>query len=268
MIKDYVSPADGKYNISNLLEIVSLLRSENGCPWDKVQTHESIRSSLIEETYEAADAIDKNDMEALKEELGDVLLQVVFHAQIEREKKNFDFDDICDRVCRKLILRHPHVFGNAEADTPDEVLDNWDNIKRMEKSQKTFTDTLLSVPEAFPALMRAQKLQKRASKAGYDFIDVNDAMDKLSEELCELSDAISSENEESIFEEVGDILFSTVNVARLVGADAENALTKSSDKFVRRFAAAEKSALDQGKSLDTLSPEELDSLWNNVKKNV
>ena len=266
MIKDYVSTAVGKYNIDNLLEIVALLRSKDGCPWDKVQTHESIRGSLIEETYEAADAIDKNDMSALKEELGDVLLQVVFHAQIEREKDSFNFDDVCDGVCRKLILRHPHVFGSVEADTPDEVLNNWDNIKRQEKEQKTFTDTLTSVPDAFPALMRAQKLQKRASKAGYDFADVNDAMDKLSEELCELSEAISSGNKEDVFGEIGDVLFSAVNVSRHLGVDAEDALAKSADKFVSRFAAAESLASERGQALDELGAQELDVLWNEAKK--
>ncbi len=265
MIKDYVSNADRKYNINDLLDIMSLLRSENGCPWDKVQTHESIRPSLIEETYEAADAIDKGDMQALREELGDVLLQVVFHAQIEREKGTFDFDDVCDGICRKLILRHPHVFGSVKADTPDKVLDNWDKIKMKEKSQQTFTDTLTSVPDAFPALMRAQKLQKRAAKAGYDFAGVNDAMDKLSEELCELSEALSSGKPGDILDEMGDVLFSAVNVSRISGIDAEDALAKSSDKFVARFAAAEKLALRDGKTLDSLTPEELDALWERVK---
>ena len=266
MIKDYVSNACGKYNIDNLLEIMALLRSEDGCPWDKVQTHESIRGALIEETYEAADAIDKNDMSALKEELGDVLMQVVFHAQIERENGGFNFDDVCDGVCRKLIFRHPHVFGSVEADTPDEVLNNWDNIKRQEKSQKTFTDTLTSVPDAFPALMRAQKLQKRASKAGYDFVDVNDAMDKLSEELLKLSEAISSENKEEMFDEIGDVLFSAVNVSRHLGIDAEEALAKSADKFISRFSAAEMLASERGQPLDELGVQELDALWNEAKK--
>ncbi len=266
MIKDYIA-AKGPYGMSDLLEIVAVLRSENGCPWDKVQTHESIRPSLIEETYEVADAIDKKDMLSLKEELGDVLLQVVFHAQIENEKGTFDFDDICDGICRKLIHRHPHVFGDVKADTPDEVLSNWDEIKREEKSQKTYTDTLLSVPNAFPALMRAQKVQKRASKAGYDWPHADGAMDKLSEELGELREAVNSGNVDNIFEETGDLLFSAVNISRLLDIDAEDALAKSTDKFVRRFKSAEDMALSEGKNIGDMTPEKLDELWEKAKSN-
>ena len=152
-----------RYTIGDLEHIIALLRAPGGCPWDIEQTHQSVRANLIEETYEAVEAIDTNNMELLKEELGDVLMQVLFHAQMEAEQGTFTFADVVDGVAKKLIVRHPHVFGNAEADTPDEVLDNWDNIKRVEKSQKTFTDTLLSVPEAFPALMRAQKNTNRGA---------------------------------------------------------------------------------------------------------
>lgn len=235
MIKDYVSNADRKYNINDLLDIMSLLRSENGCPWDKVQTHESIRPSLIEETYEAADAIDKGDMQALREELGDVLLQVVFHAQIEREKGTFDFDDVCDGICRKLILRHPHVFGSVKADTPDKVLDNWDKIKMKEKSQQTFTDTLTSVPDAFPALMRAQKLQKRAAAHGVQELDASGARAKLEEAAARLAGAEADGAEAAL----GETLFWAAALGRAQGADAEQALAQANAAFTREVAAHE-----------------------------
>lgn len=266
MIKEYVERMSGRFDINDLLDIVALLRSENGCQWDKVQTHQSIRSSLIEETYEAADAIDKSDVPALKEELGDVLLQVVFHAQIEREKDSFTFDDVCDGICRKLITRHPHVFGEVKADTPDEVLKNWDEIKMAEKSQKTYSDTLLSVPDAFPALMRAQKIQKRAAKAGYDFKTPADAMDKLCEELDELKEAIATDGNSDILDETGDLLFSAVNISRLLGIDAEEALGRSSDKFVKRFCSTENMALKSGKALSDMSDEDRDRLWEAAKE--
>jgi len=156
-----------KYDINDLRQIIAILRSENGCPWDKVQTHESIRTDLIEETYEVCEGIDKNSPEMLREELGDLLLQIVFHAQIERENGTFDFDDVCNDICQKLVYRHPHVFGEVKVDGSEEVLKNWDALKRESKHQDTFTETLESVPNTFPALLRGEKICKRASRAGY-----------------------------------------------------------------------------------------------------
>ena len=170
-----------RYDINDLLEIMSVLRGDGGCPWDIEQTHASIRNDLLEEAYETADAIDKNDSASLCEELGDLLLQVVFHSSIASEEKNFDFNDVADGICKKLIYRHPHIFADTVANTPEEVLNNWDKLKNREKHMTSFTNTLKAVPNAFPACMRAQKVQKRASKAGYDFEDITAAIEKVEE---------------------------------------------------------------------------------------
>lgn len=180
-----------EYNLDDLISIMRILRSPNGCPWDKVQTHKSIRDNFIEETYEAVEAIDTENSPLLKEELGDVLMQIIFHTLMEEEQGRFDFDSVCDGVCKKLILRHPHIFSDATADTPEEVLKNWDNIKMEEKSQATFSDSVDSVARSLPSLTRAQKVQKRASKAGMDFSSLDDAFDKISEETEELKQAVS-----------------------------------------------------------------------------
>lgn len=255
-----------KYSVEDLREIMRLLRSENGCPWDREQNHASIRSDLLEEAYETADAIDLGDKENLCEELGDLLLQVVFHAQISQEDGDFDFDDVADGISKKLIVRHPHVFGNVIAETSEEVLNNWDAIKRETKNQSTYTDTLLSVPKAFPALMRAKKVQKRASKAGYDWECVDGTLEKVDEELAELREAIAGGNEDKISEELGDLLFAVVNVSRFTGTDPENALAGAVEKFIDRFAKCESLAISEGKDLADASPEELDALWNRAKE--
>lgn len=219
------------YNVYDLAEIVSLLRSENGCPWDKVQTHESIRKDFLEETYEVLEAIDCASPEMLREELGDVLLQVVFHADIERDEGRFGLDDIADEVCKKLILRHPHVFGDVQADTVDKVLTNWDAIKKDEKKQETYTDTLKSVPKNFPSLMRAQKLGKRAARAGIDFSGAEDIMNVLKTMIDNNAD-------------IEDILFMCANAERHLSEDAEERLAKACDRFVERFEELEKSGAD------------------------
>ena len=196
-----------RYNIDDLLDIMRLLRSEGGCPWDREQTHESIKSDFIEETCEVIEAIDLKDTALLREELGDVLLQVVFHCRIEEEAENFRFDDVCDEVCKKLIVRHPHVFGEVKADTTDQVLKNWDAIKMETKGQETYTDTLRSVAKSLPALMRAQKVGKRAMRAGMDFRCAEDAVACISNEKAELDAAIISGNKADIEEALGDLLF-------------------------------------------------------------
>lgn len=254
-----------RYNIDDLRAIMKLLRSENGCPWDREQNHKSIRLNLLEEAYEAADAIDSEDNDALCEELGDVLLQVVFHSQMAEEDKAFDFDGVADGICKKLILRHPHVFGDVKVDGSAQVLDNWDNIKRKEKRQETYTDTLLSVPKAFPALMRAAKVQKRAAKAGFDWPDSRGAFDKLREEIKELAAAAESGNAENIAEELGDLLFSAVNVSRFLSVDAEDALQSAANKFIDRFSKVEALAKSRGIDMSSAELSELDSLWDEVK---
>lgn len=253
------------YNITDLIGIMRILRSPDGCPWDKVQTHESIRQNFIEETYEAVEAIDKGDSPLLREELGDVLMQVIFHSLMEEEEGRFNFDDVCDDVCKKLIIRHPHVFGNVEADTPDEVLRNWDAIKMQTKSQQSFADSVDDVARSLPALMRAQKVQKRSAKSGMDFEDIESAADKVLEEHAELLAAVKSGDKAKTEDELGDLLFSVVNVARFVGADAELALSKATDKFAARFRAVEELAHSRGIDMKTASTELIDSLWEEVK---
>ena len=255
------------YDINDLIEIMALLRSENGCPWDREQTHESIKSNVIEEAYEVADAIDSGSADLLSEELGDLLLQVVFHCRMDEEKGGFNFDNVCDGICKKLIYRHPHIFGDVSADNADEVLKNWDALKKEEKNQETFTDTMNSVPRAFPALMRAQKIQKRAARAGFDFTDVSDVYDKIAEEMVEVSDAANDQNAAKIKEEYGDLLFSVVNLARFLKIDAEEALAAASDKFISRFEKVENLAISRGIDMPNTPIEELDKLWDEVKGN-
>ncbi|HBB72417.1 MAG TPA: nucleoside triphosphate pyrophosphohydrolase [Ruminococcus sp.] len=254
------------YSIGDLLDIVRLLRSEGGCPWDIEQTHESIKSDLIEETYEVIEAIDLKDTALLREELGDVLLQVVFHTRIEEEKGHFNFDRVCDEICKKLIVRHPHVFGDVKADSTEQVLKNWDAIKMETKGQETYTDTLESVAKSLPALMRAQKVGKRAMRAGMDFRTAQDAIACISAEKAELDAAVASGDADNISEELGDLLFSCVNAARHLGVDAEQALTDSTEKFIRRFAETEKLVSAEGKDMKSLPIETLDTYWDKAKE--
>ncbi len=252
-----------RYNIYDMLEIMKILRSDNGCPWDKEQDHHSIRKDFIEEVYEAVEAIDLEDTALLREELGDVLLQVVFHARIEEEQGSFCFDDVVDEVCQKLITRHPHVFGNVSAETSDEVLKNWNNIKQETKGQDTYTETLESVCSALPALMRAQKLGQCAKRAGMDFDSVSDAISSLESEIAELKAAIDGQGD--ISEEIGDVLFSAVNVSRLCSVDAEEALSRSSDKFTERFRKTEDLVRCDGKDMRSLNIDLLDAYWRKAK---
>ena len=254
------------YTMEDLLEIMRILRSPEGCPWDREQTHKSIRASLIEETYEAVEAIDTDNTELLKEELGDVLLQVVFHANLEEEAGKFDFSQVADGICKKLIVRHPHVFGDVQVQNSAEVLQNWDSIKKETKHQTTQSQVLQSVSPALPALMRSAKVQQRAAKSGYDFTDVWQTLQKVEEETAELKEAIQQGNEDACRQEIGDLLFSVVNTARHLKVEPEHALTLSCNKFIARFCAAEELAAKQGLSLSCASPEELDKLWNEVKK--
>jgi len=254
-----------KYDIDDLLLIVKKLRSPGGCPWDIEQTHESIRQGMLEEAYEVVDAIDLNDEVGLCEELGDVLLQIVFHAQLSKEENTFDLQDVANGICQKLILRHPHVFGDVQVKNTEEVLNNWDKIKKQEKNQLTYKETLESVPKALPALMRATKVQKRASKAGFDWANIDDAANKFYEEIDDLKQVVRGKNQSKIEEEFGDLLFTAVNISRFIGVDAENALGKATEKFTNRFGKIESRVTQSGKDLKYMSLEELDGIWDSVK---
>ena len=254
------------YSIDDLLDIVRLLRGDGGCPWDREQTHKSIKSDFIEETCEAIEAIDLEDTELLREELGDVLLQVVFHCRIEEETGSFNFSDVCDEICKKLIIRHPHVFGDVQADTTDQVLSNWDAIKMETKGQESYTDTLNSVAKSLPALMRAQKVGKRAMRAGMDFRCADDAVACISAEKAELDMAIANGDKANIEEEIGDLLFSCVNAARHLGVDAELALKAATDKFIKRLSITEELTASDKLDMKNLSIEELDIYWDKAKQ--
>ncbi len=253
------------YDINDFLRLVTVLRSPGGCPWDRKQTHESIKKNFIEETYEVVEAINKADVESLKEELGDVLLQVAMHSEMESENGSFDFNDVVNDICKKLVVRHPHVFGDAAAQSSDEALQNWDQVKLKTKGMKKQSEAMIKVPREFPALMRAQKVQEKAAKAGFDWDDLNGAVDKLHEEIDELETALTAGVGKDIEEEFGDVLFSCVNVSRFIGADSEEALTASTDKFIKRYLLVERLAADDGLDMKTASIEELDKLWDKAK---
>lgn len=253
------------YKFYDLVNIMELLRTEDGCPWDREQTHSSIKKNFIEETYEVIEAINKNDNNLLKEELGDVMLQVVFHSQIENENNTFDIDDVCDGICKKLIERHPHVFGDVVASSTDKVLKNWDDIKRASKGQKQQSDSMMAVPRELPALMRSDKIQSKAKKAGFDWDNVDGALDKLTEEINELKTAIRNNDSENCFEEMGDVLFSTVNVSRFLNIDAEESLTSATDKFMKRYIKVERLAKERNINMKSSSIDDLDKLWDEAK---
>ena len=251
-----------RYDFYDLCDVMEILRAPGGCPWDMEQTHESIRQNFIDETYEAVEGIDLGDKELLCEELGDVMMQVVFHAQIDKEEGGFDIDDVTDGVVKKLIYRHPHVFADTVADTSEQVLVNWDKLKATEKHRDTVTSTLESVPKPLPALMRAEKVGKKAAKVGFDFETAEDAAKKITEETAEFLTADVAHREE----ELGDLLFAVVNTARKYGISAELALTKATNKFIARFAEVEKGVLADGKNMEDLPLEELDKYWDLAKK--
>ncbi len=252
-----------QYTIEDLLDILVTLRGENGCPWDRVQTHDSIKKDMIEEAYEAIDALDKKDDRMFANELGDVLLQVVFHSQIARERGAFDFNDVLNEICTKLITRHTHVFGDVKADNAEEALKTWDANKKKEKSLSNHTDNLKDVPKYLPALMRAEKVQKRAASPGFDFPDALAALSKLEEEIKELKSAISKNS--NINEEFGDILFSAVNVGRLLGLTPETSLSDSTEKFIARFERMENEVFSKNRTLEDLNLDEMDEIWSKIK---
>jgi len=258
------------YDLADAVSIMDMLRRE--CPWDKVQTHLSIRENFIEEVYEALEGIDNNDSELMCEELGDVLLQVLFHARIAQDEEQFDINDIADTLCKKLILRHPHIFSDISADDAGTVLKNWDNIKSENKGFTTYSETLKAVSRHLPAVMRAEKVQAKAAKANFDWQDANGAMDKVQEELLETKAAYEEyklnsgdEHRDKLFEEVGDLLFAAANVSRMTKVKGETALSKASDKFTARFEKMENLAMSEGLKLDEMSLTEMDKFWDRVK---
>lgn len=254
-----------KKDFYNLLQIMDTLRGDNGCPWDKEQTHESLKRYIIEESYEVVDAIENDDEDGIIEELGDVLFQIIFHARLGQEEGYFDINDVINGVCDKMILRHPHVFGNVEANTSNEVSVNWDKIKKEEKGFETYTEELKHVAKSLPALIRAEKIQKKASKVGFDWDKVEDAADKVLEELNEVKDVYKGNNMAKITEEVGDLIFAVVNVARFLDIDPEFALNYTIDKFVNRFEYIEETALSKGLHIEEMSLGEMDALWSQAK---
>lgn len=252
-----------KYDFDDLVEIVTVLRSNGGCPWDKEQTHKSLRRDFIEETYEVIEAIDTEDPKLLREELGDVMLQVVFHADIEHEEGRFDINDVANDICVKLIHRHPHVFGELKLDNSADVLENWDKIKGVEKQRNTLTDKLRSIPPMLPALMRAQKVGKKASF--FDFETVEAVYDKLYEEISEVKEAAESGDSDAVMEEMGDLLLTVTSLARKLGIDSEQALFNATNKFIDRFEKVENVVLEQGKKVENMTMNELDEVWDGIK---
>ncbi len=252
-------------DLQRLIDIMEELRSENGCPWDREQTHESLKRYLIEETYELLEVVDMMDKRRICEELGDVLLQVVFHAQIAKENKDFDMTDVIDGICNKLIYRHPHVFGDVTADTSKEVLKNWEELKKKEKGLEDQTAVLKDVPKNLPALMRSYKVQQKAAQVGFDWENTKDVFAKIREEIDELEQAVKNNDKVNIEEELGDVLFSVVNLSRFVKVHPELALTQSTEKFIKRFEYIENKAVQLGKNLNEMTLSEMDELWEQAK---
>ena len=258
---------ENKKDFNDLLEIIEILRSEDGCPWDREQTHKSLEKALIEESYEVIDAIDQDDDNSLIEELGDVLLQVVFHASIGKEDGYFDISDIIEGICNKMVSRHPHVFKDCnELNSSDEVLVKWDELKKKEKGYSSLTEEMKGITKGLPALLRAHKVQEKAKKVGFDFDDVSFAINKVKEELKEVIDVYNTENVEKIKEEIGDLLFSCVNVARFLKVDEEIALNWTIDKFIKRFDYIERVAKERNIELTNMNIDEMDKLWEISKK--
>lgn len=255
-----------RFGFDQLNQIVRRLRAPDGCPWDRKQTHRSLRANVIEEAYEVADAIDSGDAAGLYDELGDLLLQVSLHAEIARQHGDFEIDDVTSAICHKLIARHPHIFGEKRADTPEEVQALWRQVKKEEKRLSTQAEGMDAVTRALPALMRAQKVQEKAADVGFDWQSALEALPKVLEEAAEAADAIA--RGEGVAEELGDLLFAVVNVARLAKVEPELALAAATDKFAARFAAMERAILADGLRLEGMSLEEMDGYWDRIKQSL
>ena len=265
---EYASLYETKGNegeaLVRLAEIIKVLRKE--CPWDRVQTHETLTKCLLEEAYETIDAIQEHDVENLREELGDVLLQVVFHCNLSEEEGDFDLTAVINEECEKMIRRHPHIFLQEQVKTIDKALEKWENVKSKEHGEERYTDRLKRVPKALPALLRSSKVQGKASKVGFDWDDASGAFDKLEEEIKELRCAYENGDAQNMTEEFGDLLFSMVNVSRFLEIDPEEALNQTTMKFIHRFDVMERIASERGLDFEELSLEEMDKLWVEAKK--
>ncbi|HEY5652816.1 MAG TPA: nucleoside triphosphate pyrophosphohydrolase [Pontiella sp.] len=254
-------------SIEWLLEVMRKLRSPDGCPWDREQTNESLKSDLIEEAYEVIDAIESGDVSELEEELGDLLLQVVFHSQICSEDGHFEFHNVAEGISEKLVRRHPHVFGDVEVSGASEVLQNWDAIKKSEKKEGDKPASIVSgIPKHLPALQKAHQIQKRAARAGFDWDNIDDVFEKLHEEINEVKEAINRDHEDDIRDELGDLLFSVVNVSRFLGYNPEELLNHNIKKFVRRFQGVEERVHASGRAFKEFTLDELDAFWNEAKR--
>ncbi len=250
-------------DFQKLLHIMEKLRGEKGCPWDKEQTRESLKPYIIEEAYELIEAIEENQPEKIKEELGDLLFQIVFQCQIAKEERSFDMGDVIENIATKMMIRHPHVFGNADCKTSAEVVSQWEEQKKREGKLR---DSILEgVPVAMPSLLRARRLQDRAAKVGFDWEKIEDALKQLNEELKEFRDALNKKKQDEIEDELGDIFFMLVNISRFVGINPEDALRKTISKFIHRFRHIEMRAAEQGRSLSDMSLSEMDLLWDEAK---
>ena len=250
------------YTFADLIDIMEVLRGENGCPWDRAQDHQSIKYALLEEACEAMESLDKKGPDNFADELGDVLLQVVFHSQIAKENGTFTINDVLYHICNKLITRHTHIFGDDKTSNSAEALDVWEANKKAEKGLKTQTEIMRDVCSYLPQLIRAEKVQKKAAKVGFDWDSIDGAYNKLREEIDEIKTA---KTQAEIEEEFGDLLFSCVNVARFLKVNPEEALKKATDKFINRFEVVEQMANEQGKNLEDMTLEEMDKLWDKAK---
>lgn len=257
---------DEKNDLKDLINLVETLRGENGCPWDMEQTHESIKNEFLEEAYELIEAIENNDLEGMKEELGDVLFHVVFHCSIAENEGKFNINDIIESVINKMVYRHPHVFGKDSITTSKEVLEKWDDLKKIEKSYSTITEEMRAVANTLPSLIKAHKVQKKAAKVGFDFDNIEDAAEKVKEELIEVLDVYKSNNKEKIKNEVGDLLFACINIARKLEINGEEAVNSTIKKFIYRFSFIEESLIEEGKKFNEVSLEYMDELWVKAKK--
>jgi tetrapyrrole methylase family protein / MazG family protein len=249
-----------------LAEIVDVLMSEKGCPWDRVQTRETLKPYLVEECYEALEALDENDPEKIKDELGDLMYQILFHSKISEQNAEFGIADVVRTISEKMVRRHPHVFDQAKAETPDAVVDQWEEIKKTEKASSHRDSVLSGIPAHLPALARSQKLQKKAAKCGFDWQKIDDVFLKLDEEVEEFKQALLNGDDESASEELGDILFVLVNIAKFKKIDAEESLRQTNQKFIRRFQYIEEQALKQKRDLKDLSLDEMEAHWQDAKK--
>ena len=257
---------NNKKDFYDLIHTIEMLRGEDGCSWDREQTHESIKNSLLEEAYEVVEAIEDENIDGLIEELGDVLLQVVFHSVIGKEDGYFNVSDVIETITNKMIYRHPHVFKNKTDATSDEVLDSWDELKKKEKNYETLTEEINGIAKTLPSLTKAHKVQKKVSKVGFDFENINEAVKKIEEEIREVLDVYKDNNREKIIDEMGDLLFACVNLSRLLNVDEEEALNKSTKKFIKRFKFIEDNILKQGKDFNNVTLDEMNTLWEDSKK--